>query len=146
MQEISNKMKILITYAKVYDMPAEPGRDAMKGCSVHYFFYGENGEALTPFTEWDMALEVGFQRNKVSLDYPIRAKIPTAPGVYWGDFRMVTGGDGKPVIKLTDVEFIEPLDIKGLLDKVAAAEQVQAAQADQSHTKPAESTSAKGTK
>ena len=49
-------------------------------------------------------------------------------------------------MKLTDVEFIEPLDIKGLLDKVAAAEQVQAAQADQSHTKPAESTSVKGTK
>lgn len=127
MNEISNKMRILITFANTYDMPAEVGRDAMKGCSVHYFFIGNDGSALDPVTEWDVSRPVGYQRSKVSLDFAKRAKISVAPGIYDGTFEMVVGGDGKPVAKLVDVDYIEPFCIKDLLklsedkDRKAAA-------------------------
>lgn len=106
--ELNNTMRILVTYAKTYDMPAEPGRDAMRGCTVHYFFLGQDGSEFQPFHEWDTALAVGYQRGKVSLDYPFRAKIPVAPGIYDGEFAMTVGGDGKPVARLVDLKFVEP--------------------------------------
>ncbi len=120
MTEISNKMKILIIYASVYDMPAEAGRDAMKGCIVQYFFFGENGEGLQMMEESNVDLPVGYQRNKVSMDYAMRAKIQIAPAIYDGTFKMVTGGDGKPVLKLVDVDFVRLFDFKLEPSKVAA--------------------------
>ncbi len=106
--ELNNTMRILVTYAKTYDMPAEPGRDAMRGCTVHYFFLGQDGREFAPYSEWDTALAVGYQRGKVSLDFPFRAKIPVAPGIYDGEFAMTVGGDGKPVARLVDLKFVEP--------------------------------------
>jgi hypothetical protein len=108
--ELMNKARILVTYASVYDMPAEVGRDAMKGCSVHYFFLGENGEEFAPVVESDVAKPVGYQRAKVSLDYAMRAKIPAAPAIYDGEFKMTLGSDGKPVAKLVDLEFVSTFD------------------------------------
>lgn len=115
MPEISNKMKILVTFANTYDMPAETGRDAMKGCTVHYFFLGDDGEAFKPMPTVDPALPVGYQRSKVSLDYTMRGKIKTVPGVYDGDFIMTVGGDGKPTLKLVDLEYLQSLDVRSLL-------------------------------
>lgn len=106
--EMNNTMRILVTYAKTYDMPAEPGRDAMRGCTVHYFFLGQDGSEFAPYNEWDTALAVGYQRGKVSLDYPFRAKIPVAPGIYDGEFVMAVGSDGKPVARLVDLKFVAP--------------------------------------
>ena len=115
--EISNRMKILVMYAGTYDMPAKDGQDAMKGCTVQYYFFGENGEQLSPVQNWDIQEAVGVQRNKVSLEYAMRAKIHTAPGLYYGDFQMVTGGDGKPVMKLRDIVFVEPFEVSKALSK-----------------------------
>lgn len=120
MNEISSKMKILVTYASAYDMPAEAGRDAMKGCIVQYFFFGENGEGLQMMEENNVDLPIGYQRNKVSMDYAMRAKIQIAPAIYDGTFKMVTGGDGKPVLKLVDVDFVRLFDFKLEPSKVAA--------------------------
>lgn len=115
MSEISNKMRILVTFANTYDMPAEVGRDAMKGCTVHYFFLGENGEAFRPVRDYDPAQPLGYQRSKVSLDYTMRGKIKAAPAVYDGYFNMTVGGDGKPTLKLVDLEYVQDLDISSLL-------------------------------
>ena len=109
--EINNRMRILIYFANTYDMPAEPGRDAMKGCSVHYFFVGNDGMAFKPVEDWNIDAPVGYQRGKVAMDYSMRAKIPVAPGIYDGDFAMAVGGDGKPVMKLVDVRLVAPFDI-----------------------------------
>lgn len=114
MNELSNKMRILVTFANVYDMPAEVGRDAMKGCTVHYFFLGENGEQFKPVPTIDPAMPIGYQRSKVSLDYTMRGKIKAAPAVYDGEFTMTVGGDGKPTLKLVDLEFVQNLDVRDL--------------------------------
>lgn len=117
--ELMNTAKILVTYAGVYDMPAEPGRDAMKGCTVQYFFLGEHGEEFSTRAEWDVSRPVGFQRAKVSLDYAKRAKIGFAPAIYEGRFVMTLGGDGKPVAKLVDLDFVAEFDFD--LDSILSA-------------------------
>lgn len=124
-EEMMSRMRILIFFANTYDMPAEPGRDAMKGCSVHYFFVGNDGKAFAPVEDWNIDTPVGYQRGKVAMDYSMRAKIPVAPGIYDGDFAMQVGGDGKPVIKLVDVKYLAPFDIAAsfaqAMDTLAAA-------------------------
>lgn len=115
MSEISNKMKILVTFANTYDMPAEQGRDAMKGCTVNYFFLGGDGEQFKPMRSIDPAMAIGYQRSRVSLDYTMRGKIKEAPAVYDGEFIMTVGGDGKPTLKLVDLEFVQSLDVRQLL-------------------------------
>ena len=98
------KTKILVLFANAYDMLDED-RNKLLGCSVHYLFWGENGERLLEQSEWDTSQPVGIQRAKCSLDYSIRNKIPVAPAIYEGTFKMVVGGDGKPVMKLQDVAY-----------------------------------------
>lgn len=108
MFQLSNKAKILILFANAYDMQDDRGR-AMQGCSVHYLFWGENGEQLFPHSELDNTRPVGVQRAKVSMDFALRSKVPVAPALYEGEFITVVGGDGKPVLKLQDVSYISDI-------------------------------------
>lgn len=86
--------------------------DKLAGCSVHYMFWGENGEVLASEAEFDPTKPVGVQRAKCSVDSVLRNKIVVAPGLYEGTFEMVVGADGKPVNRLRDVAFISHLEIK----------------------------------
>lgn len=107
--ELTNKAKILVLFANAYDMQDDRGR-SMTGCSVHYLFWGEHGEALLSQSEFNPAKPVGYQRAKCSMDYDLREKLVVAPALYEGTFITVTGGDGKPVLKLKDVAFISHVD------------------------------------
>lgn len=109
--EILTKAKILILFANTYNMVDERG-NALAGCSVHYLFWGENGEKLMEESQWDVSQPVGIQRSKASIDSSLRVKIPIAPALYEGTFALATGGDGKPVLRLRDVAFICPVRIK----------------------------------
>lgn len=109
--EFTSKSKILVLFANAYDMKDETGR-SVTGCSVHYMFWGEKGEQLIEQSEWDVTKSVGIQRAKCSLDYDIRKKIPVAPAIYEGTFMMTVGGDGKPVLKLTDVAYFSNVEMK----------------------------------
>lgn len=108
--ELTSKAKIVVLFANAYDMQDDRGR-SMTGCSVHYFFWGENGEALWSQTEFNPAKPVGIQRAKCSMDFDLREKLVVAPGLYEGLFVTTTGGDGKPVLKLRDVAFVSHIDI-----------------------------------
>lgn len=109
-QELTSTAKILVLFANAYEMQDDRGR-AMTGCSVHYLFWGENGEALLSQVEFNPAKPVGIQRAKCSMDFDLREKLVVAPGLYLGSFVTTTGGDGKPVLKLRDVSFISHVDI-----------------------------------
>lgn len=111
MDGITTKAKIVVLFANAYDMLDE-SKNKLTGCSVHYLFWGENGEKLFEQSEWDVSKPVGVQRAKCSLDSSIRQKIVIAPALYEGDFELAVGGDGKPVLKLRDVAYISNIDIK----------------------------------
>lgn len=109
--ELKSKAKIVILFAKTYDMLDEK-QQQKKGCTVHYLFWGANGEELAEQSEWNIEKPVGVQRAKCSIDYDLRAKVPIAPALYEGDFVMTVGSDGKPVSRLVDVAYISNVDIK----------------------------------
>lgn len=109
--EITTKTKILVLFANTYDMLTER-QEQMKGCSIHYLFWGENGEKLLSQTEWDVSKPVGIQRAKCSIDMSLRTKVPVAPAIYEGQFTMTVGSDGKPVLRLTDISYVANLEVK----------------------------------
>ncbi|MFQ8913536.1 MAG: hypothetical protein ACLR79_13890 [Waltera sp.] len=108
---LTSKAKIVILFANQYDMKDESG-NKLTGCSVHYLFWGEDGEAVASEAEFDPSKPVGVQRAKCSVESVLRNKIVVAPGLYEGTFEMTTGSDGKPVNRLRDVAFISHLEIK----------------------------------
>ena len=109
--EITTKAKILVLFANAYSMTDDNGRP-MSGTTVHYLFWGENGERMLPQSVWDTTKPVGLQRAKCSIDYDARTKIPVAPAIYEGDFYMAVGGDGKPGRKLRDVSYVCNVELK----------------------------------
>lgn len=111
MDGFATKAKILILFANTYNMLNER-QEQMKGCTVHYLFWGEYGEKVGHQSEWDVSKPVGIQRAKCSIDYDLRAKIPIAPALYEGEFEMTVGSDGKPVLRLKDVAYISNLKIE----------------------------------
>lgn len=108
---MTSKAKIVILFANAYDMLNEKQKQ-MTGCTVHYLFWGEDGEQLMEQSEWDPTKPVGVQRAKCSIDATLRNKIPIAPALYEGSFEMAVGSDGKPVLRLKDVAYISNISIK----------------------------------
>jgi hypothetical protein len=116
--EFTNKSDILIFYANAMNSTGSDG-SVIKGCSVHYLFWGENGTALVGQSEPDVTKPVGLQRGKSWVDYNLREKVRIAPALYEGTFTMTVGSDGKPVLKLVDVAYksnvkMEAYKINGL--------------------------------
>lgn len=111
MEGITSRAKIVIFFANTYNMLNER-QEQLKGCTVHYMFWGEDGEKLMEQSEWDVGKPVGVQRAKCSIDYDLRVKIPIAPALYEGEFMMAVGGDGKPVLKLLDVAYVSNISIQ----------------------------------
>lgn len=115
MFEITQKAKVLVMFANTYDMQDEQGR-SLSGCSVHYYFWGENGEPLMTQTEWDPNKPIGYQRAKVSMDKELRVKMPIVPAIYEGTFKQVVGGDGKPVLKMIDVAYVSNVEFNACIN------------------------------
>lgn len=101
---MNNKMKILVTFANQYDV------DNSRGTTLNYFFWGENGEAFK--TTGNPTGAVGYQRAKNTLPYEMREKITWAPAIYNAEFEMSVGSDGKPVMKVKDLEYFCDVEIK----------------------------------
>ncbi len=100
-----NRMKIMVFFTSYLDMPARDGRDAMQGVSVEYLFFGENGEMVESKVSPDG--NCGTRRGKGFLrDASAVNKVSYVPGIYEGTFEMTVGSDGKPVLKLTDIDFV----------------------------------------
>lgn len=104
-----DEMKVLITFANCYDMTKDGGN---VGMTLNYFFWGEHGELLVSQNDLSGAA-VGYQRAKCSVDTKLRDKISFVPGVYKVKMGMKVGGDGKPVLTVTDIgDFLGKVEIK----------------------------------
>lgn len=116
--EFTNKADILVFYVNAMDSVGDDG-GRIRGCSVHYLFFGDQGTNLVGVSEPDATKPIGMQRGKSWVDYELRNKIRVAPAIYEGTFLMTIGGDGKPVLKLSDVAYkcnveFRPYTIPGL--------------------------------
>lgn len=101
--------KILVLGYTPYQIKDERSGEVTSGTTVRYLFWGENGEALkSAYTNPDTA--GGVAPAKVSLPYDSRIKIGKAPAIYSGSFVMSVGSDGKPILKLCDLEYLQDVD------------------------------------
>lgn len=110
-----NKMKVLVMHVNPYNIKQDDG-SVTSGMTVTYFFFGENGEALTKKENFEGQL--GYARAKSSLDIDLRNRFPVAPAIYDGEFEMTIGSDGKPVMKLVNAKYVCDVCISAL-DKSA---------------------------
>ncbi|WP_411337019.1 hypothetical protein [Ruminococcus gauvreauii] len=101
-----NKQRILLMYANTYEMD-----NGNNGLTLNYFFWGENGELLRTTNDLSGG-PVGYQRAKNSVEKELRSKITFAPAIYDAEFVMSVGGDGKPVLKVCDLEYVGQVEIK----------------------------------
>lgn len=100
----SNKLDIIVFYVNAFDSITDKG-EKLKGCTVHYLFYGENGFAMQGQHEEDISKPIGLQRGKSWVDFSIREKVTVAPAIYEGEFAPDFDKNGKMTMKLVDVAF-----------------------------------------
>lgn len=111
-----DEFRVLLMYSGVIDIAARDGHDAVNGLSVEYYFFGKNGEMVTPRVPEDGIS--GTRRGKVFMDSQLASKIRFVPGIYDGKFEMSVGSDGKPVLKLVDIDYVGKAAISVVEDKV----------------------------
>ena len=101
-----NKFRIFLYYSGLIDIKAREGHDAVEGVSMEFLFYGDHGEQVEPTVSADGIS--GVRRGKSFLKPDKVHKVSYVPGIYDGTFEMTVGSDGKPVLKLVDVDFVAP--------------------------------------
>lgn len=105
---IMNEQRILLMFCNAYDIPAQNGQSGAKGCTLNYYFVGQNCDQLKKME--DRYNSIGYQRAKCSIDFDKRAMIPAAPAVYDAQFEMSVGSDGKPVLKVVDLKYVSDVE------------------------------------
>lgn len=112
-----NKFKVLLMYSGSVDIPSRDGQQGVSGLSVEYYFFGDNGEMVLSKVSADGVS--GTRRGKVFMEPQMINKVSYVPGIYDGTFEMTIGTDGKPVLKLVDIDFVAKASITALEDKAA---------------------------
>ena len=96
---------VLLMYSRPWQIENEKTKVIEnEGVSVEFYFFGKNGEQLAPVA--DESGNLGIRRSKGTLDILAKDKLMFVPGIYDGLFEMAVGSDGKPVLKLLDIDFV----------------------------------------
>lgn len=95
------KQKIILLYANQYSIRDDETRELKEGITCNYYFNTE----LTSVGNVDGS--VGTRPAKGSIPIDCFRKIKKAPAIYEATFDMKIGGDGKPVLTITDLDFVE---------------------------------------
>lgn len=104
MMNFETKTKIVLLYASRYAMPGDNGT-VNNGVSVSYLY----GDSLAPVLAPDGSL--GQRPAKGSLPVGCWENIKQVPGIYDGAFSMTVSKDGKPTLKLIDVNYCGEVDL-----------------------------------
>ncbi|WP_125141653.1 hypothetical protein [Clostridium transplantifaecale] len=97
------KQQIILLYAGQYAIVDEKTGAINQGVTCNYYFnVNLSAEDNTNGTK-------GTRPAKSSCDYNLMNKIVKAPGLYDAEFSMNIGSDGKPVLKICDLEFISEI-------------------------------------
>lgn len=115
------KSQIILLYAGQYQIVDERTGVVNQGTTVNYYFNTNlSAEDNTNGTK-------GTRPAKSSCEFGVMGKIVKAPALYDAEFEMKIGSDGKPVLKILDLDFIEEVQIvplgvsKDVPEKAAAS-------------------------
>lgn len=112
------KQKIILLFANQYSIRDDETRELKEGVTCNYYFNTE----LTSVGNADGS--VGTRPAKGSMPLECFFKIKKAPAIYEATFDMKIGGDGKPVLTIIDLDFVEEVRItsaSAAADKAAKA-------------------------
>lgn len=99
-----NKMRILMMFSGEIVMEKNKDHDAIRGLSVEYYLFGDNGELVQSKVSADGVS--GTRRGKSFMPLELSSKVSFVPGIYDGTFEMSVGSDGKPVLRLVDFDYV----------------------------------------
>lgn len=95
------KQKIIFLYAKEYCVTDESTNKKIEGITSYYLF----SDDLKPVFGTDGSL--GLRPAKANLATNKLSKLSKVPAIYDGTFEMAVDSNGKPTLKLIDVDFVE---------------------------------------
>ena len=99
------KMQIILLYAAAYSIADESTGQIKEGITCNYYF-NTNLDAIDNTNgSW------GTRPAKGSIDVQLMKKIVKAPALYDAEFEMNVGSDGKPVLKIRDLDYISQVEI-----------------------------------
>lgn len=99
------KQQIIILYAAQYSMVDERTGQVNQGVTCNYYFNTNLS------VEDNVNGSKGMRPAKGTLDFHLMGKILKAPALYDAEFTMSIGSDMKPVLKISDLEFITEVSI-----------------------------------
>lgn len=100
------KENIVVLFANPYSVDDDKRKgEKVEGVSVSYLY----GESMEPMLHPNGAL--GQRPAKCSLPVSSWDKFSSAPALYEGSFEMSIGSDGKPMLRLVDVDFLSFLTL-----------------------------------
>lgn len=99
------KQKIILLFALSYAITDEGSGEIKKGISCSYYFNTE----LKPVSNDNGT--IGTRPAKGSAPIGCLDKIKTAPAIYEASFDMKIGSDGKPVLTIIDLDYVEDISI-----------------------------------
>lgn len=109
------KQPIILLYASQYRIQDEKTGEIKEGITANYYFNtrlevvgNANGS-------------VGTRPAKGSIPIDCFRKIVKAPAIYDAEFIMNIGSDGKPVLAISDLDFLSEVEIKSVDEKVLNA-------------------------
>lgn len=97
--------QIILLYAGRYEIVDERTGVVNRGVTCNYYF-NTNLKA-----EDNANGTKGTRPAKGSIDYTLMDKIVAAPAIYNAKFEMSVGSDGKPVLKIVDLDYVSDAKI-----------------------------------
>lgn len=98
--------QIILLYASQYEIVDERTGAINRGVTCNYYFNVDlHAQDNTNGSK-------GTRPAKGSLDALLFSKIPSAPALYNASFEMNVGSDGKPVLKIKDLEYVADVSIQ----------------------------------
>ena len=94
------RMQIIVLYASQYEIPDERTGEINKGVTCNYYFN------VDLHAEDNRNGSKGTRPAKGSLEFLLMKKIVSAPALYEAEFEMSVGSDGKPVLKIVDLDYV----------------------------------------
>ena len=97
--------QIILLYAAQYQIVGEATGEIKNGVTCNYYFN------VNLAAEDNTNGSKGTRPAKGSLPYELMKKIKKAPALYDARFEMNVGSDGKPVLKIMDLDFVDEVKI-----------------------------------
>ncbi|MEY8394609.1 hypothetical protein AALB64_07260 [Lachnospiraceae bacterium 45-P1] len=105
------ELQIILLYAGQYQITDETTGEIKQGVTCNFYF---NTDLRA---EDNKNGSKGTRPAKGSIDFQLMKKIKSAPALYNAKFEMSIGSDGKPVLKILDLDYVSDIFIGVVSEK-----------------------------